>query len=82
MKHQHCDPSEAVQIHLDVGSKSSLGVHWGTFMMSDEYYLDPPRLFEKARIERKLPKDAIYTSRLGEVVVICDAIEEARNEIN
>jgi len=38
MKDQHVDLSEAVQIHLDLGSKRSVGVHWGTFALAD----DPP----------------------------------------
>jgi N-acyl-phosphatidylethanolamine-hydrolysing phospholipase D len=36
MKSQHVDPEEAVQIHLDVQAKKSLGIHWGTFNLSCE----------------------------------------------
>jgi L-ascorbate metabolism protein UlaG (beta-lactamase superfamily) len=36
MKDQHVDPAEALKIHLDVGSKKSVGMHWGTFQLSDE----------------------------------------------
>ncbi|KAJ2851177.1 hypothetical protein IWW36_001316 [Coemansia brasiliensis] len=42
MCHQHVDPYDAVKIHLDLNAAHSIGVHWGTFMMSDEHYLDPP----------------------------------------
>ena len=31
MQPQHVDPAEAVQIHLDIGAKVSVGIHWGTF---------------------------------------------------
>ena len=42
----HINPEEAIQIHKDVGSQLSIGVHWGTFLMSDEPYLEPKLRFE------------------------------------
>ena len=44
MKYQHVHPGEAVEIHKDIKSKKSLGIHWGTFMLTTEYYLEPPVL--------------------------------------
>jgi N-acyl-phosphatidylethanolamine-hydrolysing phospholipase D len=41
MKDQHVDLDEAVQIHLDLGAKRSVGVHWGTFQLADDP-LDQP----------------------------------------
>jgi N-acyl-phosphatidylethanolamine-hydrolysing phospholipase D len=41
MKDQHVDVGEAVQIHLDLGAKRSVGVHWGTFALADDP-LDQP----------------------------------------
>ncbi|EDO39507.1 predicted protein, partial [Nematostella vectensis] len=40
---QHVDPAGAVQIHQDVKSKLSIGIHWGTFLLGHEHYLDPPK---------------------------------------
>ena len=31
---QHVSPDDAVQIHRAIGSKRSVGVHWGSFVMS------------------------------------------------
>lgn len=36
MKYQHVNSDEAVQIHQDVRSNFSLGIHWGTFALANE----------------------------------------------
>ena len=33
-----------MEIHKDIGSKQSLGIHWGTFKLTTENYLEPPAL--------------------------------------
>jgi N-acyl-phosphatidylethanolamine-hydrolysing phospholipase D len=70
MCHQHMNPQEAVQVHIDLQARQSLGVHWGTFLMSDEDYMDPKREFEKARIESNLDADCCFTSHIGETVIL------------
>jgi N-acyl-phosphatidylethanolamine-hydrolysing phospholipase D len=52
MKEQHVNEEEAVQIHLDVKSKLSMGVHWGTFRLCDDP-IDAP-LDELPKARRKL----------------------------
>jgi len=49
MQRQHIDPSEAVQIHLDVASLLSLGIHWGTFVLTDEALQQPAKDLAIAR---------------------------------
>jgi len=35
---QHVNPDEAVQVHKEIKSKKSVGVHWGTFPLGFEHY--------------------------------------------
>ena len=41
MKAQHIDPTEAVQVMQDIGARQAVGIHWGTFALTDEP-LDQP----------------------------------------
>jgi N-acyl-phosphatidylethanolamine-hydrolysing phospholipase D len=50
----HMNPEEAVQAHLDLGSKLSVGMHWGTFSLTDEPMDEPPRRL-KAAMETQPP---------------------------
>jgi len=47
MQTVHLNPAEAVQVHLDLGSKLSVACHWGTFHLTDEDLREPPLILEK-----------------------------------
>jgi N-acyl-phosphatidylethanolamine-hydrolysing phospholipase D len=64
MQMQHVDLDEAVQIHLDLGAKRSVGVHWGTFALADDP-LDLP-LHELSRA-RTLKDERLRCARLRAV---------------
>ncbi|XP_076369531.1 N-acyl-phosphatidylethanolamine-hydrolyzing phospholipase D-like isoform X1 [Tachypleus tridentatus] len=66
LKYQHIDPHEAVRIHEDVQSKCSVAIHWGTFRLSNEYYLDPPRKLRETLERRVLPPDCFVVLKHGE----------------
>jgi len=66
MSTQHVDPGEAVRVHNDLGAKRSVGVHWGTFQLTDERLDDPPDEMARARRAVGLADDAFFVLAVGE----------------
>jgi N-acyl-phosphatidylethanolamine-hydrolysing phospholipase D len=44
MKDSHLNPSEAIQTAIDLNAGKAIGMHWGTFILTDEPVKDPPRI--------------------------------------
>ena len=66
MKDQHVNPAEAVQVHQDLRAKRSVGVHWGTFSLTDEPLDQPPKDLSLALRERGLAPDVFTVMAVGE----------------
>lgn len=69
---QHVTPRQAVKLHLMVGSKKSIAMHWGTFGMVYERLEDPPRDLDRGRLELNVPKSDFFTLFHGEIVNLLD----------
>ena len=67
MRPQHVNPEEAVQMHVDLKSKYSLGIHWGTFILTTEPEDEPPKRLSQALQDQSIPPQAFVTSNIGEV---------------
>lgn len=65
MQPVHICPQEAVQIHQDVHSRFSLGMHWKTFRLSDEPIDRPPFDLFLAMKEKKLPFETFLPIDIG-----------------
>lgn len=69
MKHVHMGPREAVRAHNDLRRPTlSVGIHWGTFMMSDEHYLDPPEKLKEAWLESEAERQPVDSDRKSEFI--------------
>jgi N-acyl-phosphatidylethanolamine-hydrolysing phospholipase D len=66
MTEQHVNPAEAVRMHRDLRAKQSIGMHWGTFELTDEALDEPPRALAEARREAKLPDDEFALLAVGQ----------------
>ena len=59
MAESHVNPEDAVQIMLDLEAEKSFGMHWATFVLTDEDTIEPKIRLEKAMMEHK---DLEFTS--------------------
>lgn len=61
----HIDPSEAVQIHQEVNSHLSVGMHWNTFRLSNESFDRPPYDLYLAMKAKGLPFETFLPVDIG-----------------
>jgi N-acyl-phosphatidylethanolamine-hydrolysing phospholipase D len=66
MKEQHVNPTESVQIHQDLGAKRSVGVHWGTFELTDEPLDQPPKDLATARQAAGVKEEDFFLLAVGQ----------------
>lgn len=66
MKPAHMSPLDGIQAHLELNAKTSMGIHIGTFHLSDEA-IDAPYILLKEELERlKIPDDTFWILNPGE----------------
>jgi len=76
MQPQHVDPVEAVQVHTELKSKLSLGIHWGTFILANEPEDEPPQLLQKELDNRKMSRSEFITTSIGQTITTKTVVEE------
>jgi N-acyl-phosphatidylethanolamine-hydrolysing phospholipase D len=65
MQMQHVDLDEAVQVHLDLGAKCSVGVHWGTFSLADDPLDQPLHELAQARTLKGVSEESFFLLTVG-----------------
>jgi len=66
MKPFHLDPEEAARAGRAVRARRILGMHYGTFDLSDEPLDEPPRRFRAAGSEAGYADEDVWVLRIGE----------------
>lgn len=61
MSQIHTTPEDAVNIHLDVKSAKSVGIHWGCWVLTDEPVNAPKERLEACMKARGLPTNEFDT---------------------
>ena len=54
----------------DLKSKKAIGMHWGTFILTDEDILEPAQLINQELKKLNLSKDFFRTPKPGEIIFI------------
>lgn len=62
----HMNPAEAVDAHRALGARRSVGMHFGTFQLTDEPIDAPPAAMAAARAAAGLAEEAFVTLGFGE----------------
>jgi N-acyl-phosphatidylethanolamine-hydrolysing phospholipase D len=70
MARHHVNPAESVQIHKDIGSKKSVAIHWGTFILTDEPLDDPPKKLAAALQENQIPAEDFLVLKHGQTITL------------
>jgi len=70
MASHHVNPAESVQIHKDIGSRKSVAIHWGTFILTDEPLDEPPAKLAAALKENQIPPQDFLVLKHGETILL------------
>ncbi|KAH0166462.1 hypothetical protein KCU67_g4296, partial [Aureobasidium melanogenum] len=60
MSPMHANPFDSVNIFIDTQCKKALGIHWGTWVLTEEDVLEPPKLLKQAMAWKDLPETGVF----------------------
>lgn len=60
MSPMHADPDDAVHIFEDTRCQRALGMHWGTWVLTEEDVLEPPKKLRAALLQRNIPETGVF----------------------
>jgi len=66
----HLSPYDACRVHLDIKSKKTIGIHYGTFILTDEQIEEPITLLKEMKTKLNIPADEFITVDCGETILI------------
>lgn len=72
MRTVHCNPEEALRIAADLRAKQAIGVHWGTFPLTEEDPVEPALELARMRDVNNVPASSFFTMAHGETIILGD----------
>ncbi len=70
MAPMHIGPEEAVQVHIELDSQISFGIHFGTFQQADDYQAEPLHRLSAALKNAGLPRSEFAMPRPGRSISV------------
>lgn len=66
MSRVHASPEDSVEIHLDIRSRKSVGMHYYAWQLTDEYIHEPPeRLRKQVKAKGLQPDEFVALDAIG-----------------
>jgi len=66
----HVSPEQAMQIHRDLGIKTSVGIHFGTFQLANDDQDEPPKMIHELLENSSDPKPDFRILDNGDTVIL------------
>jgi L-ascorbate metabolism protein UlaG (beta-lactamase superfamily) len=66
----HLNPEEALRAFRDLGARTFVAMHWGTFKQTDEPLDEPPARLEAERVRLGLPAERVRVLAVGETLEV------------
>ncbi|KAL8636558.1 MAG: hypothetical protein Q9228_006056 [Teloschistes exilis] len=60
MSSMHANPFDSVNIFKDTRCKRAMGIHWGTWVLTEEDVLEPPLLLKKALSKSGFAEEGVF----------------------
>ena len=69
---QHLDPAQAVLVHNKIRSQNSIAIHWGTFQLTHEPFLESPESIAQAMSKNGINNTQFRALKIGDTIEIVD----------
>jgi N-acyl-phosphatidylethanolamine-hydrolysing phospholipase D len=58
--HMHANPFDSVEIFVDTKCKNAMGIHYATWVLTEEEVKEPPVLLKQALKRKGLPEEGVF----------------------
>ena len=60
MSSMHANPFDSTNIFIDTQCRRAMGIHWGTWVLTEEDVLEPPQLLKKALRGKGIHEEGVF----------------------